>query len=132
MRSLPPMVLILVLAALLVVTTPVGTGQGVHQSELLHPLLPHLHLVGGRLVTHDQLAADQASAHAAPLSPAGPALGAGSAADAAGLGLAISPTVPDASVAFALSSVARLNRSAATLPTEFRDPPQDPPPNRLA
>ena len=51
MRSLPRMVLILVLGGLLVVTTPVGTGQGIHQSELLHPLLPHLHLVAGRLVS---------------------------------------------------------------------------------
>ena len=103
------LVVIVVLAALLVVSTPVGTGQGVHQSELLQPLLPHVHLVGGRLVTHDQLAAD-----------------------AAGLGLAISPTVPEAGLTIALSSVTRLRYATATPPAEFRDPPEDPPPDRLA
>ena len=126
------LVLVVVLAALLVLTTPIGTGQGVHQSELLHPLLPHVHLVGGRLVTHDQLEAGQAVAWPTPRSRNGPALGAGSAADAAGLGLAISPTVPDTGVAVALLSVTRLRQPTVAPPTEFRDPPEDPPPDRLA
>jgi len=128
------LIVIVVLAALLVVSTPVGTGQGVHQSELLQPLLPHVHFVGGRLVTHDQLAAgaEGRAARPVPRSGGGPALGAGSAADAAGLGLAISPTVPEAGGAVALSNVTRLRYATATPPAEFRDPPQEPPPNRLA
>ena len=77
-----------VLATLLVLTTPVGAGQGVHQGDLLHPLLPHLHFVNGRLVLHDAGGATETRVQT------GPALGAGAFGDAAGLGTAISPTVP--------------------------------------
>jgi hypothetical protein len=72
-----------VLAALLVLTTPVGTGQGVHGNELLHPVLPHVHLIHGQIMTEEQLAAARASAQLDGLtsqSAPGPALGGGSGA----------------------------------------------------
>src|SRR5207302_8427822 len=77
-----------VLAALLVLTTPVGAGHGVHQGDLLHPLLPHLHFVNGRLVLHDAGGATETRVQT------GPALGAGGFGDAAGLGTAVSPRGP--------------------------------------
>jgi len=44
------------LAVLLVSTTPVGTGVGLHQFDLLHPLFSHVHVVNGRVMTHEQMA----------------------------------------------------------------------------
>jgi hypothetical protein len=48
-----------VLALLLIGTTPMGTGSGVHQFDLIHPLFAHVHLVDGRIVTHEQLRLQQ-------------------------------------------------------------------------
>jgi hypothetical protein len=76
----------------LAVTTPVGTGEGVHQADLLHPLFPHLHLVNGRLLVHDALGAERRP-QADPTTP-GPAIGGGAGDDAASTELALSPTVP--------------------------------------
>ena len=56
-------VLACVLSGLLIVTTPIGTGHGVHQGELLHLAVPHLHFVDGHLVTHEE--AEQAAAASA-------------------------------------------------------------------
>jgi hypothetical protein len=96
MRSLVAQVLVPVLATLLVLTTPVGTGEGVHQSELLHPVFPHTHLIDGRIVFNEQIAAAPAAAAAKGVSqpPRGPALGAGGGADTAGFGLALGPVLP--------------------------------------
>src|SRR5919199_5790345 len=77
------------LVALLVVTTPVGTGDSVHQADLLHPLLPHVHLINGKVVTH------QASGQNADTqTTAGPAIGGGAGSDAASARLGLSPTLP--------------------------------------
>jgi len=111
-----------VLATLLVLTTPVGAGQGVHQGDLLHPLLPHLHFVNGRLVLHDAGGATETRVQT------GPALGAGAFGDAAGLGTAISPTVPRPVVLLPIYSLARLGASRTVLPREFLETPPDPPP----
>lgn len=82
-----------VLTVLLASTTPVGTGSGTHQFDLLHPLFTHVHLVNGRLLTHEQ--AEQQSTSAEPSRPmAGPALGAGAAGSAADAGAGLSPVVP--------------------------------------
>jgi hypothetical protein len=127
--------LVPVLVSLLVLTTPVGTGQGVHQNELLHPVLAHVHMVNGRIVTDEQLAAARAAAaveSTASQPQAGPALGAGVSADAAGLGIALGPTLPTFSLLAPLQTSQRLLPSQVARPTEFRAPPQDPPPVRFA
>jgi hypothetical protein len=135
MRLLAGQLLVPVLATLLVLTTPVGTGQGVHENELLHPVLPHVHLIDGRIVSDEHLAAAQAVATPDDLTtppPHGPALGAGNGADAVGLGLALGPTLPPSGIPIDAASHGRLSVADSALPTEFRDPPQDPPPDPFA
>ena len=86
---LPGFSLAFLLAVLLVSTTPVGTGAGMHQLDLLHPLFTHVHLVNGRILTHDQVAATAAPVAGRPTN--GPALGAGGGGGAIDAGLDVSP-----------------------------------------
>src|SRR5438045_6357708 len=58
---LPGYLIAFVLVLLLASTTPVGTGSGAHQFDLLHPLFSHVHVVDGRVVTHEQQLAEQSS-----------------------------------------------------------------------
>jgi hypothetical protein len=136
LRSTVSQLLGVLLTTLLWLTTPVGTGQGVYSNVLLHPVLPHVHLLDGVFVTDEQLAAAQAfaSAERPPQTPtSGPAIGAGSGADAAGLGMALGPTLPDPALhAFGFDADRLAAPTDSTLPTEFRDPPQEPPPNPIA
>jgi hypothetical protein len=136
LRSTVSQLVGVLLVTLLWLTTPVGTGQGVHSSMLLHPVLPHVHLLNGVMVTDEQLAAARAfaSAERVPQAPmSGVALGAGSGADAAGLGIALGPTAPAAALTVFDFNVDRLAAPTdSALPTEFRDPPQEPPPNPIA
>ena len=90
-----------ILALLLIVLTPVGTGTGAHRDQLLDPLFPHVHLGAG--------------AGAAPVA----------------VSMGITPPVPAwlALVpcgAFAWD-VAPLE---AVPPTALAEPPPDPPPTR--
>src|SRR5579864_7499576 len=78
---LPGYLIAFMLAVLLASTTPVGTGAGTHQFDLLHPLFAHLHLVDGRWLTHEQLA-QRVTPVETRTSP-GPALGAGNSAGSA-------------------------------------------------
>lgn len=128
-RSLSSL-LVPILATLLVLTTPLGTGQGVHASELLHPLLPHVHLIDGRIVfgSLNPVAPDRLSSY--PQS--GPALGAGGAADAAGFGLAIAPVLQLSNVSILAGPPDRLPLLHSDIPAEFREPPEDPPPSLFA
>jgi hypothetical protein len=123
------------LATLLVLSTPVGTGTGVHQDELLHPVLPHVHLINGHMVSDQQLATDRIAADpqtADTRATHGVAVGAGSNADAAGLGLALGPTLPAIEAVRATPADGRLLMAENGVPPEFRDEPQDPPPDHLA
>lgn len=135
-RSLAGQLLVPVLAALLVLTTPVGAGQGVHQNDLLHPVLQHMHLVNGVVVTDEQVAAARAAqlqdsvTNTTPVG--GPALGAGNGADAAGLGIGLGPTLPLALFPVNPDPYARLAMPDIAWPTEFLDSPQDPPPDFFA
>lgn len=81
-----------VLTLLLAVTTPVGTGAGVHQLDVLHPVFSHMHVINGRVVTHEQLAAEMA-APSAPLPGVAFGSGGGAGSDEGGIG--ISPTLPN-------------------------------------
>ncbi|HEY1295724.1 MAG TPA: hypothetical protein VGJ60_21820 [Chloroflexota bacterium] len=135
MRSLVGQLVVQLLAALLVLTTPIGTGEGVHQSELLHPVLPHVHTINGHIVSDQQLAMDrttesEAAANSEPTG--GAALGAGSGADAAGLGIALGPTLPAIHTVVASSATSRVPIVDSATPPEFRSEPLDPPPDQIA
>ena len=131
-------VLACVLSGLLIATTPIGTGHGVHQGELLHLVLPHLHFVGGHLVTHEEAelaaAASATAAHEAisRQPQAGPALGAGSAADAPGLGLAMTPTLPKYAMFLPSHASGRLHVRRSAPLRGVVDSPPDPPPQHSA
>jgi len=136
LRLLCTSFLVPVLAMLLALTTPVGTGDGVHQDQLLHPIFPHTHLIDGRIVSDQQLAAAQtAAARLAEVKPRtarhAPAVGAGSAAEALGVGLALSTTVPIVELRVIAPPGARLLQAELISPAEFREVPQDPPPHRI-
>jgi hypothetical protein len=135
MRPLLGQLTVQLLVALLVLTTPIGTGDGVHQSELLHPVLPHVHTINGQIVSDQQLALDRvteaaAAATSEPIS--GAALGAGNGADSAGLGIALGPTLPAVETVHARSAESRLAIVDGAVPSEFLAEPQDPPPDRIA
>jgi hypothetical protein len=117
------------LAWLLMVTTPIGTGEGVHQDELLHPVLPHLHMIDGHIESHAEADAAAAPAPAETRRAAGPALGAGAGGEAAGLGVAIYPNLP--AWLLVLPTVADGPAAAPNeiMPHEFLDAPPDPPPD---
>jgi hypothetical protein len=119
-----------VLSGLLIATTPIGTGRGVHQGQLLHLTLPHLHFVDGHLVTHEESEQVAASAYddGSREPRAGPALGAGSGADAASLSLAITPTLPKYAVLLPSQAFGRLYVHRPVRPLGVLDTPPDPPP----
>ena len=111
-----------VLAVLLGSTTPVGTGAGVHEFDLLHPLFEHVHLVNGRILTHEQMSRES------PLQPVrGVALGSGGGSGDDG-GLGVSPTIPLQSslVVPVTGGVGEVLEPLA--PRGREDPPPDPPP----
>ena len=58
----------LVLALLLIVLTPVGTGQGAHRDQLLDPLVPHVHFADSstRLLRSPQPVPSSPAAKALP------------------------------------------------------------------
>ena len=116
-----------ILVLLLVVLTPVGTGQGAHRDQLLDPLFPHIHLAGG--LTTPQSLAMQAAQRIFNADQQGPAFGAGAGAASAALSPGLTPPVP-ARVTLAPSgafawAVVTLD---ALPPGAFAEPPPDPPP----
>ena len=128
-RWLPGTLLGFVLASLLVVTTPIGTGEGVHQDELLHPVLPHLHMIDGHIESHAEVDAAAARAPAETRRAAGPALGAGAGGEAAGLGVAIYPNLPVWLLVMPTDAVGSATAPNLLIPHEFLDAPPDPPPD---
>lgn len=117
------------LASLLVVTTPIGTGEGVHQDELLHPVFPHSHQIDGRIVAHDALDNAAARAAAETRRPAGVAWGAGVGGDAVGLGVAIYPDLPGWLLLLPTIAGGPAATHNLMIPHEFLDSPPDPPPD---
>jgi hypothetical protein len=122
MRWLPGVLLSELLALLLMVTSPAGTGEGVHHDQLLDVLFPHVHFVDGRVVAADT---------ALPVieqSFGSPALGAGAGASAAGAGASVMPPTP---LIVLLPPIQVARRPAATnevLPLGHLEAPPDPPP----
>jgi hypothetical protein len=127
--ALPGSVLVFVLALLLVSTTPIGTGAGVHQFDLVHPLFSHVHLVNGRLLSHEQLEQGQSGlAPAAGPVARGPAIGAGSGLEPVDSGVGWSPT-PLFQVTSLLAGAPWAWTTAETrLPAGRVEAPPDPPP----
>jgi hypothetical protein len=125
-RSVPATLVAFVLLLMLSVTTPTGTGDGVHESVLLHPLFSHTHVVGGRLVTHNQMAT--APSTTAPEPSRGPAIGAEAGAAAAVAGLAISPTMPLQDLRLTVTAPHAYPIPRLAQPRGLVTPPPDPPP----
>jgi hypothetical protein len=122
---LPGYLIAFVLTLLLASTTPVGTGAGVHQFDLLHPLFNHMHMVNGRLMTHEQLDAEMA---ASTVPAGGVALGSGGGAGSDEGGVGVSPTLPSG-VALTIWSVAtRWDLVDEQPPVGREEAPPDPPP----
>jgi hypothetical protein len=116
-----------ILVMLLVVLTPVGTGQGAHRDQLLDPLFPHIHFAGG--LTTSQSAALKVAQRVFNGDQQGPSFGAGAGAASAVLSPGLTPPVPGW-VALAPSgdfawTVVPLN---ALPPAALAEPPPDPPP----
>jgi hypothetical protein len=124
-RFWPGFCVAFLLALLLIGTTPIGTGLGVHQFDLIHPLFTHTHLVNGQVLTHEQVAQQSSGSNG----PNGPAIGAGSAAGVAELGLALGPTLPLGAVwTGAPPRSAAQTTDEPRLPTGRTVAPPDPPP----
>jgi hypothetical protein len=123
---LPGYLIAFVLTLLLASTTPVGTGAGSHQFDLLHPLFSHLHVVNGRLMTHEQMEAAM-DLDSSPRAP-GVALGSGGAGSDDG-GVGISPTLPAPATFVTALSHNRSESSETVAPVGRDDPPPDPPPH---
>ena len=124
MRSVLTALLGYVLAFLLMGTSPVGTGQGVHQNQLLDALVPHVHLDAGQVVQ------PSASPRTADAYNRGPALGAGAGAASSALGLALMPALPARVVALTTASERWLvSIDDDARPPEQTEAPPDPPPN---
>ncbi len=122
-----------ILAGLLVILSPMGTGQGSHRDQLLDPLFPHIHL--GDSGTAFQAAAAQrfSRLHAdqQPVQARGPLLGAGAGAAAAGFSAGLTPPVPRTAVALPIEEVAWYRPPASGLPRGAQpEAPPDPPPTR--
>ncbi|MBV9173053.1 MAG: hypothetical protein JOZ81_23565 [Chloroflexi bacterium] len=126
-------ILPVILALLLMSTTPVGTGRGVHQFDLIHPLFAHLHLYGGRLLTHEQLEQVLAAPHGTPVLSIGPAFAAGSATPSDDAGLGLSPTLPMQTMnLFASLRTRRVELDVAPARQLDEAPPHPPPTTAFA
>ena len=126
-RSVPATLVAFLLLPLLAVTTPTGTGDGIHDSVLLHPLFSHTHLVGGRIISHEQMA-DVTTSPVEGVSK-GPSLGAGAGASAtAADALAISPTLPWQDLLLEPPLSAGFTIASLSAPQGVSFAPPDPPP----
>jgi hypothetical protein len=135
MRSVIGQLVAPLLVLLLAMSTPVATGDAFHQNELLHPVLPHVHMLNGQIVSDQQVAAARLAADAEAAEAQvthGITLGAGIPADAAGLGIALGPTLPAFAAAFITLPSLELALADSIVPTEYLETPRDPPPDHVA
>jgi hypothetical protein len=128
MRLLPGYPIAFVLALLLICTTPVGTGAGIHQFDLVHPLFSHVHIVNGRALTHEQMQQPTAASTSAPSTR--PAFSVGSGLNLLDGGLGLSPTAVPLEPLSLVHVWPEVPMSAdVRLPSGRRDSPPDPPPD---
>jgi hypothetical protein len=97
MRSVIALLSTYVLALMLAGSFPVGTDNAAHKGDLLHWVLPHVHLDA---VGHGSLAQPVFNDHHS----GGGALGAGADGAAAGGGVALMPPVPTRASSILISS----------------------------
>jgi hypothetical protein len=115
------------LVLLLVVLTPVGTGQGAHRDQLLDPLFPHIHLAGG--LTTTQSTAMKVAQRLFNADRQGPAFGAGAGAALTAISPGLTPPVPArASLAPSGTFAWAVVPFDALPPGALAEPPPDPPP----
>jgi hypothetical protein len=132
-RYLPAHFVVFTLALLLVSTTPMGTGTGIHQFDLVHPLFAHVHVVNGRVLTHEQIAQGQDIPRPAGSGfAAGPVVGAGTAPAQGETGVGVSPTLPFQAVSLQSPFFGLRFLPDARLPVGRSEAPPDPPPTSLA
>jgi hypothetical protein len=128
MRLLPGYPIAFVVALLLICTTPVGTGAGVHQFDLVHPVFSHVHIINGRALSHEQMQQAPASTTTAP--SARPAFSIGGGPNLLDGGFGLSPTtVPLEPVALVQAWPKAPMSLDARVPSGRRDSPPDPPPD---
>ncbi len=121
MRSVLGAALVHLLVVLLTVTTPVGAGQGVHRDQLVDLIIPHTH--------YDRPTATGPLRPIAHDTSAKPNLGAGDGADAGGLGVAVTPTVPTGTRALQPFVLPGRLQAERELPLhDWLEAPPDPPP----
>jgi hypothetical protein len=119
-----------VLAFLLIVLTPLGTGQGVHRDQLLDPVFPHVHVGSGGPPSSNAAALEAAQRAFTPKTP-GPAIGAGAGVTSTLFGVGLTPPVPDgAAVVPTQRSVRRLSASDLLPRAVLAEAPPDPPPTQ--
>jgi len=118
------------LLMLLALTTPVGTGQGVHRTLALHPLFSHTHVVDGQVLTHHQIDASESASSA--MADGGASIGAAAGASAAGHVVAVSPIVPFQDWRLAPDTGLRRGLADAVRPFGRVEAPPDPPPTFAA
>jgi len=131
-RSALVTVLAFPLLMLLVLTTPTGTGEGVHRALLLHPLFTHTHVVNGQVVTHDQASDHPTDASINANQHGGLALGAGAGATLVSDVSVSSPVVPLLDLRLEPDTDLRPTRSRPHLPSGRVEAPPDPPPTLTA
>jgi hypothetical protein len=118
----------MILALLLVSTTPIGTGGGVHQFDLVHPLFTHLHLYEGRVLTHEQLEQAMAQPHSTRVVALGLSWATGNALPTGEAGPALSPTLPFQGPSIFVIAASRAFDADLVLPRQIEEAPPDPPP----
>jgi hypothetical protein len=125
MRALPLLILVELLTVLLVTTSPVGTGAGVHHDQLLDALFPHVHLVDGRII--------QAESFQPALEPiSGPVLGAAAGASGVSVGAGLLPVLAIMLLMPPRPLVRRLRPGHQLAPATHLEAPPDPPPSAYA
>jgi hypothetical protein len=121
LRSLAGVLLIYVLSGLLASTSPIGSGRGVHQFQLVDELLPHIHLVNGQRVEVGASQPDTTSTSNAP------AFGAEAGASASlVVGVLLTPAIVPLTVNRVQGE--RLSAEDAPLPPGRAEAPPVPPP----
>jgi hypothetical protein len=124
MRSVGLIFLVYLLAVLLSATSPIGAGHGVHEGQLLDPLVPHVHFVNGQRVVPGAPPPPTYS-----ISKDGPAVGAEAGGISSSAGLGLTPPCPDKPFAFSpMLDAWRFGPGDETLPRGRTVAPPDPPP----
>jgi hypothetical protein len=118
-----------ILALLLIVLSPMSSGQGAHRGQMFDPLFPHVHFGTGMLTSAQTAAAQKAARRIVSGDPQAPALGAGAGAAPVAVSLGLTPPVPGWLALVPFGAFAWDVAPASVRPLEvLAEPPPDPPP----